>query len=514
MPITKDPAKKLYHYQEKDIQSIFEKLEAPVQAKFLYQLPTGGGKTVVFSEIARRYIEQYGRTVTILTHRKELCQQTSTTLKQHGVQNKIISSTSKDFKARHNCYVAMVETLRNRIKSKKIKTRDVGLVIIDEAHHNSFRKLLGSFKHASVIGVTATPFSSDITKPMKQHYHSLIAGESIASLIAGGFLATPKSIPYEVELNTLKTGVHGDYTVSSSNELYGSNVMLELLLKAYQQHSEGKKTLIFNNGIDTSIKVRATFAAAGIAIRHLDNRTPSEERKELLAWFKKTKGAVLTSVSILTTGFDEPSVQTVILNRATTSITLYHQMVGRGSRRTPSKKTFQIIDMGNNIQRFGNWEEPVDWNHVFEHPEVFAQQLQGQSAGSAVQSHGLSAALRAQFPNTLELTFDVESHYQEAVEADQKPKVVIQQSIRQQALMCLENAETLSEALHLAEALQPEIEWRIKQYVNCLEKASKSYKEWLLEDYQLRLSTLIKKLYARKQLLEAANGQGNGNPEI
>lgn len=505
MIMTKHPVKQLYHYQEKDIQSIFEKLDTPRPVRFLYQLPTGGGKTVVFSEIAKRYIEHYGRKVTILTHRKELCQQTSTTLKQLGVANKVISSTSKNFKTKHNCNVAMVETLRNRIKSKKISTRDVGLVIIDEAHHNSFRKLLRSFKHASVIGVTATPFSSDTSRPMKQHYESIIAGESIASLIEGGFLATPKSVPYEVELNTLKTGVHGDYTVSSSNELYGSKAMLDLLLNAYTEHSAGKKTLIFNNGIATSLKVHAAFEAAGIPIRHLDNRTPGEERKELLAWFKKTKGAVLTSVSILTTGFDEPSVQTVILNRATTSITLYHQMVGRGSRRLPSKKTFQIIDLGNNMQRFGNWEDPVDWQHVFEHPEAFAQQLQGQSETSSVQSHGLSAALRAQFPNTLELTFDVESHYHEALEADQKPKVVLQQSIRQQAFMCLENAATLTEALHLSEALQPEIEWRIKQYVGCLEKASKSYKDWLLEDYPLRLATLIKKLHARRSLLEAAS---------
>lgn len=500
MPTTPVLAKTLHYYQERDIEVIFEKLAAPTTHNFVYQLPTGGGKTVVFSEIAKRYIEQYGRKVAILTHRRELCQQTSTTLKYQGVKNKIISSTSKNFKPDCNCYVAMVETLRNRIKSKKIKIQDVGLVIIDEAHHNSFRKLLGSFKHASVIGVTATPFSADVTKPMKQHYQSLIVGESIQSLIKNGFLAQPKSVAYEVELNSLQTGIHGDYTVSSSNELYGSNAMLELLLKAYSDHSKGKKTLIFNNGIDTSARVCAIFEAAGIAIRHLDNKTSPEERKAVLSWFKKTKGAILTSVSLLTTGFDEPSVQTVILNRATTSITLYHQMIGRGSRRLPSKKTFQIIDLGNNIQRFGDWHEPVDWKYVFENPEDFAQRLQHHPSGSTFQSHALSAELRALFPNTLELTFDIEEHYKEAIATEQKPKTVIQQSIRQQAMMCLENAETLSDALHLAEVLQPEIEWRIKQYVGCLEKVTKSYKEWLLEDYQQRLSTFIRKIHAKRQL--------------
>jgi superfamily II DNA or RNA helicase len=498
--IASHPLRTFYPYQEKDIESIFEAMKDRPNLRLVYQLPTGGGKTVVFSEIARRFIKQFDKTVTILTHRKELCRQTSTTLKSLGVKNRIINSTSGNFKQDCGCYVAMVETLRNRIKSKKIKLQEVGLVIIDEAHHNSFRKLMGSFKNAVVIGVTATPFSSDISKPMKRHYDALITGENIASLIAEGFLAKPKSIVFDVELNTLKTGIHGDYTVTSSNELYGSPAMLDLLLKSYNDHSKGKKTLIFNNGIDTSLKVYDVFYNAGIPIRHLDNKTPDDERKENLLWFKKTKGAVLTSVSILTTGFDEPTVQNIILNRATTSITLYHQMVGRGARKLPSKKTFQIIDLGNNVQRFGEWQEPVNWKYVFDHPESFAQELHYNAGGnSAVQSHGISADLRALFPNTLEMTFDVETNYQEAIDSDKKPKTVIQQSIRQQTKMCLENATTLTQALSLAGELRPEIEWRVKQYVKCLDNASKSYKDWLIEDYQNRLEGLIKKWYVKLQ---------------
>nr|WP_294782649.1 DEAD/DEAH box helicase [uncultured Flavobacterium sp.] len=487
-----------YAYQQKDIETIFEQMESASNLKLLYQLPTGGGKTVVFSEIARRFIERFGRKAVIMTHRKELSTQTSTTLKKMGVKNCVIKPSSGNFKPGCDCYVAMVETLRNRIKSKKIKTHDVGLLIVDEAHHNSFRKLLKNFKNAFVIGVTATPFSSDISKPMHKYYKSLLTGQSISDLIAEGFLAKPKEHVYDVELNSLKTGIHGDYTVSSSNELYCSPAMQDLLLQAYTADSKGKKTLIFNNGIAASEKVLETFKAAGIPIKHLDNKTSDEERKEILKWFKKTKDAVLTSVSILTTGFDEPTVQSVILNRATTSITLYHQMIGRGARKLPSKKTFSIIDLGNNIQRFGSWEQPVDWKFVFEHPDTFAKQLQYTAVGgTSVQSHGFSAELRAQFPNTLEVTFDIEQHYQEALDMDKKPKTVIQESIRQQAKMCMDNAQTLSEAVALAESLQPEIDWRVKQYVKCLENASKNYKQWLMEDYQNRLKGLIVKLYPK-----------------
>lgn len=500
MKITTTALPSFYEYQENDIATIFDTIQVERKSKLLYQLPTGGGKTVIFSEIARKYIEQYGNKVMILTHRSELCKQTSTTLKKLTVQNKIINSKTSTIKTNATCYVAMVETLRNRIKAKKIKTKDVGLVIIDEAHHNSFRKLTRNFKNAFVIGVTATPFSSDISKPMNRYYSKFLMGQSIANLIDNGFLAKPQSFVYEVELNSLKTGVHGDFTVSSSNQLYGSPAMQDLLMKAYTENALGKKTLIFNNGIAVSQQVEENFRAAGIPIRHLDNKTSEEERKEILKWFKKTKDAVLTSVSILTTGFDEPSVKHIILNRATTSITLYHQMVGRGARRLAAKKTFGITDLGNNIERFGAWEAPLDWKYIFDHPDAFAKQLHYTVSGnSAVHSHALTAELRAKFPNTLEMTFDIEGHYQEALDTDKKPKIVIQQSIRQQTKMCLDNAEKLSQAISLAEELIPEIEWRVKQYVKCLENASKNYKEWLLEDYQNRLKGLIIKLYPKLQ---------------
>ena len=270
MEITPQNATSFYDYQQRDIATIFDTIKSEAKSKLLYQLPTGGGKTMVFSEIARQFIEQYGQKVMIITHRKELSRQTSTTLRKLTVHNRIINSKSNTFINRSNCYVAMVETLRNRIKAKKIKTKEVGLVIIDEAHHNSFRKLTKSFKNAFVIGVTATPFSSDISKPMNRYYSKLITGESIGNLIDKGFLSKPKSFIYEVELNSLKTGIHGDFTVSSSNQLYSSAPMQELLLNSYKENALGKKTLIFNNGIAVSQQVEENFKAAGIPIRHLE----------------------------------------------------------------------------------------------------------------------------------------------------------------------------------------------------------------------------------------------------
>lgn len=452
---------------------------------------------MIFSEITRRFISEYAGQVVVLTHRLELCSQTSATLKKLGIRNKIIDSSVKKITKYDGvpCYVAMVETMKNRLRDGLIDAGKIGLVIIDEAHHNSFAKLLNKFSNARVIGVTATPLSSDINLPMRKNYTELVVGESIASLIGNGFLARPVTWRYDVELNTLKTGQHGDFNVSTSDELYSSPAMLELLVHAYEAHAKNKKTLIFNNGIFTSRNVLKVFGDAGYPARHLDNHTLPAERVAILKWFRKTKGAILTSVSILTTGFDEPTVQAVILNRATTSLTLYHQMIGRGSRRLPHKKSFAIIDLGNNTDRFGPWQAELDWQQVFDNPEAFYAATHTQTG---MDAHHLPSALRAKFPNSLQLTFDVQQAFQNAVANQLKAKIVIRDSIRQHALMCIENSETINGALLLSEELHREIDWRVKQYAKCLGRVTKNYTEWLQSDYKQKLRIIIQKLMARR----------------
>ena len=317
--------KDLYSYQKGAINQIFKLFEeAPDDYHLLYQLPTGGGKTVIFSEIVRQYLKHHNKKVLVMTHRIELCKQTSSVLTEFGVVNKIIDSKAKlDDQNQFSCFVAMVETLNNRLSDDKLDISDIGLVIIDEAHYNSFTKLFKFFSKSFVLGVTATPLSSSIELPMTDNYDELIVGESIESLIENGFLARANMFTYNVGLTSLVVGANGDYTVKSSEDLYTDNDMLSKLLGAYEERCKGKKTLIFNNGINTSLHVYDTFKRAGYPIAHLDNTNTRKERALILRWFKKTPDAILTSVSILTTGFDEPTVESIILNRATKSLTLY-----------------------------------------------------------------------------------------------------------------------------------------------------------------------------------------------
>ncbi|MFL9844482.1 DEAD/DEAH box helicase [Flavobacterium rhizosphaerae] len=494
--------KELYNYQQKDIDAIFAKLEGkPDNYHLLYQLPTGGGKTVIFSEIARRYLQDYKRKVLVLTHRIELSKQTSQMLTGFGVKNTIIDSGVKElpYDNDFDCYVAMVETLNNRLKDKKFKMDYIGLVIVDEAHYNSFRKLFAYFKNSLILGVTATPLSSNIELPMHETYDDLIVGEPIRALIDKGYLSEAVMYGYDVELTSLKIGINGDYTVGSSDELYSRLAMQDLLLQSYLQRSSGKKTLIFNNGINTSLYVYETFRAAGLPVKHLDNRTPEMERRKILSWFRKTPDAILTSVSILTTGFDEPTVETIILNRATRSLTLYFQMIGRGSRRLPEKKTFEVIDLGNNARRFGLWSDPIDWHYIFKNPEQFLENIRTDAEIESQYTYTMPDELREKFSKTADISFDMEEEFRLMAEQKQKPKMVIEKSIRQHAFMCIENTESIPEARKLARELDGDIEFRVKEYAKLLSKTTKNYREWLIEDYKNRLSTLIGRIFYKYQ---------------
>ena len=448
--------KELYSYQKGAIQKIFQCFETAVDDyHLLYQLPTGGGKTVIFSEIVSQYLKTQKKKVLVMTHRIELCKQTSSVLTEFGVQNKVIDSKANlEDQSKFDCFVAMVETLNNRLKDDKLDISDIGLVIIDEAHYNSFTKLFKFFEKSFILGVTATPLSSNIELPMADNYNELIVGESIESLIENEFLAQANMYSYNVGLTSLVVGANGDYTVKSSEDLYTNNEMLSKLMEAYIERCEGKKTLIFNNGINTSLFVYDLFSNAGYPIAHLDNTASKKERTQILKWFKNTPNAILTSVSILTTGFDEPTVESIILNRATKSLTLYYQMIGRGSRILKNKNSFDVIDLGNNFHRFGPWGSTnLDWQRIFKYPNYY---LDGVLSDEELESnfiYEMPDDIRASFSNSKDVYFDVNKTYIQSIRNGESSKVVLKRSIEQHAQICIENSEDVYDALDLVKLL-------------------------------------------------------------
>lgn len=489
-------AKKLYPFQETTVKQVLDEIrKSGTDFNLLYQLPTGGGKTVIFSEIARQYIEEWNKKVLILTHRIELSVQTSQQLGAIGVQSKVISSEVKNSDDQHDyqCFIAMVETLNNRLIDNENFIENVGLVIVDEAHYNSFRKIFQYYENCNILGVTATPLSSNKTLPLKDHYNKLIVGESISNLIENGYLANAETFSYDVNLHGLKIGSNGDFTISSSDILYSNYFMQEKLIFAYEEVAIGTKTLIFNAGIETSRRVEEIFKKLKYNIRHLDSTFSDKDRKDVLKWFKETPDAILTSVGILTTGFDEPTVRTIIINRATRSLTLYHQMIGRGSRKLDNKSEFKIIDLGNNVRRFGLWQDYINWQDAFRFPDRFLE-------SRISEMEDMEFEVEFEFPKGFEKvvntdildSFSIKETYFNCIDQGLKGKKCIDLSLENH-FDCIESsAKNLDHALALQNVLQDHIEHRIKQYTKCISKCTDNYLKYLLETYNRQLAQKIR----------------------
>ena len=268
--------------------------------------------------------------------------------------------------------------------------------------------------------------------------------------------------------------------------------MLSKLVDAYEETSKGKKTLIFNNGINTSIQVFHAFKQAGYPIAHLDNTNTKKERDFILTWFKKTPNAIITSVSILTTGFDEPTIESIILNRATKSLTLYYQMIGRGSRILNDKNTFTVVDLGNNFHRFGAWGADLDWQRMFKAPDYYLDAILSDEEIESNFQYELTPEVKKEFSNSKDLYFNMKQHYRETIAAGESSKKVLEKSIAHHAKICVENSEDLWDALALAKMLKEEIDNRIHQYTKCISKSTHNFVTWLKDDYKKKLNAHLR----------------------
>ncbi len=498
-PIEAAETRRLYPYQEEAVAKIFKRLEdLPPNANLLFQLPTGGGKTIIFSEIAKQYIKKSGRKVLILTHRIELSKQTSDVLTEAGINNKVITSEVKQLphQSDYAAFIALVETLNNRLQENDQFLEDIGLVIVDEAHNNSFRKIFHYFNDVNILGVTATPLSSNKKLPLYQTYNELIIGESISNLIEQGYLCEGQTFSYDVNLSSLRVGTNGEFTVGSHELLYTQAIMQGKLLEAYNDIAKGRKTLIFNAGILTSRAVYETFKAKGLPIRHLDSTFSDRERADVLEWFRNTREGILTSVSILTTGFDEPEVENIILNRATKSLTLYHQMIGRGSRVLPDKKTFNIIDLGNNSRRFNLWQYPIDWKHVFVAPHLYLEQRYKDEWDYEMENdYDLPADIKERFLNSSAEAFVVRDRYLMALRMGRKPQTVIDESTEDHFARIKDNASDFDEAMELFNLLSEEMKYRIKQYGKCI-NSTLNHTDWQTQTYMSKLRRRLMNYFA------------------
>lgn len=354
----------LRDYQEKLCTTLAQKL-ASGKRKIIAQLATGGGKTICFSAIASRFTTKSKKSVLILVHRKELLQQTRRTLyKAYQIDCQIIIAGMKHVPPAP-VYVGMVESVSRRVD----RLKDIGLVIIDEAHIANFNKLHEHFNNAFFIGFTATPLSASKEKPLNQFYNDIVCGIDIPELISMGNLCPNQTFAARdtVDRSLLKTK-GGEFDTGLMGIEFSKQQHVNNTVKIYKEKAEGTKAIVFNSTVDHSLKVCDAFIASGYNAIHFDGTTESKEREQVLQWFEQTTGAILCNVGIATTGFDEPTIETVIVNRSTMSMPLWLQMTGRGSRPTEAKKMFTIIDMGGNAVTHGDWCDSRNWEEIFKNP--------------------------------------------------------------------------------------------------------------------------------------------------
>lgn len=345
-------------YQERFINNIAAKLATT--KRVVAQLATGGGKTVCFAAICDRFTNRNSTDILILVHREELLHQAC---KAIALPTQPVVAGMKTI-PHARVYVAMVETAYKRLH----QFTNIGLVIVDECHIGNFTKVIEHFSSQYIIGFTATPLAARKSNPLRNYFDDIICGIDIPELIEQGFLCPELTYSAAQIVDRAKLKMKaGDFDAQQMAAAYKSPKYIDTTVNAYKQHSLGRKTIIFNCNVEHSMAVNAAFQAAGFNSRHLDADSP--DRADVLEWFANTPDAILNNIGIATTGFDQPDIETVIVNKATASMPLWLQMCGRGARPHAVKLAFTIIDLGGNCMTHGLWSSPRNWRDIFHNPK-------------------------------------------------------------------------------------------------------------------------------------------------
>lgn len=318
-------------------------------------MPTGAGKTVTFSDIALSAVRN-GRRVMVLCDRKELISQAYDKVTRYGLNPTIIAPKHKQFK--NTSYIASVDTLVRR------EAPPIDLLIIDEAHKIRFDKIITDvYPNVKTIGATATPIRG-WKNSLHNLYDDIIEPVTIKKLINDKYLMPCRTFgacQALEDVENIKVSFNAelgekDYNTQELYKAFNKPYLYDGVIDNYLKFAQGTKAIVYNVNVEHSKRMTEEFNRRGILSYHIDGTTPDWMRKQILADYKAGKFLVLNNCSIFTTGFDEPSIQTVIVNRKTMSLALWLQMVGRGSRPWIGKEFFTLIDQGGNVYKHGFWE--------------------------------------------------------------------------------------------------------------------------------------------------------------
>lgn len=360
-------------YQARDKKRIKKSWQKGSRAP-LYVLPTGGGKTHIFSSMIKEEAAPAG----VIAHRQELVEQTSLALGRQGLPHSIVGPDDvvKRVMRSHvrelgrsfynptaSTWVAGVDTLIRVDVKRDPRLSRAGLIVQDEAHHvlkdNKWGKAAAMFPGARFLLVTATPERAD-GKGLGVHAagiaDDLIEGPGMGELIERGYLTPFRifGIPSSIhQQGDLKVGASGDYTLDSMRRAFEKSGLVGDIVKTYLQRAKGLRGVTFVPDVEDAHKVARAFVAAGVPAVALSAKTPGEERAKAVQDLAAGRILQIVNVDLLGEGFDCPGIECVSFGRPTESYAVYAQQFGRALRLLEGKQVAFIFDHVGNVLRHG-----------------------------------------------------------------------------------------------------------------------------------------------------------------
>lgn len=366
-------------YQQKmkeEVYSLWDKMD-----NIMIQMPTGTGKTIVFTSIVRD-IQNWCNThslkskILIIAHRKELIIQASDKLKDipHG-----IIMNGREMEMQYMVQVASIQTFMSRRNYEKMRRYRFDFIIIDEAHHSiasGYQKLWGMYPHSKKLGVTATPWRMNHCG-FRSLFSEIVLSKPIEWFINKHYLSNYDyiSIRRNSEIQKVvdsidRYGVDGDYLEAELSNVFDCDHIRAELYKSYKKFADGKKGIIYAIDRCHAANIQNLYASHGVSICMIDGTTPADERQNIINDFKSGLVRVIVNVNIFSEGFDCPDIEFIQLARPTRSLTMYLQQVGRGLRISEGKEKSIILDNVGLYNRFGTPMANRHWKHHFNGCEI------------------------------------------------------------------------------------------------------------------------------------------------
>jgi hypothetical protein len=317
-------------------------------------LPTGAGKTVIFSHLARLARRQ----VLVLAHREELLAQARDKIAAALGDSGLVAVEQGDRRAPREAKVVVcsIRSLHPERLAEVVRGRDIGLVVYDECHHAAAednRRVLRALSvfepgyDGTLLGFTATTSRGD-GQGLDTVFERIVYARGLREMVEDGYLAPLRGYRIETaaDLGAL-TGGGLDFPEEALAAAVDVEDRNALVARSIQELARDRRTIAFCVTVGHALNLRRALGVLGVPAGTVHGAMRSEARAQALADFREGRVQVLTNVAVLTEGFDDPGVSCVAMARPTRSEGLYAQCVGRGTRLHPGKKDCLILDFAD-----------------------------------------------------------------------------------------------------------------------------------------------------------------------